>query len=226
MDNACSTQKKCCWTTLFKGALVGGAVMFVWFWVSWTQLSWHKTNMLSFKKERPVAAVLANTAPADGIYVLPFVTDPKTGAVGPEAVTKPYAFVSVYNKGYNLKDMKGQMLQQLWLCLFGGLLLTKFLKKTPAGCCPVSCSVALGLFVGSFAYLPNMIWYHFPVHYSLIGLADCVIAITLAGAAVSKVLKSGACPGCGCNPCNCKGGDCGSSKPAGSCSTKKGSCGG
>lgn len=237
---SCGSKKECCFGTLIKGALVGGIMMFLWFWASWMALPWHKDTVMSFKQERPMASVLANLAPTDGVYVLPFVTDPKTGAVGPEAVTKPYAFLSIYHEGYATGDMKHQMLLQGLLCLLGGLLLTKFLKKTPEGCCPVGCSIALGVFVGAFAYLPNLIWFHFPVKYSLAGMADCIIAITLAGLFISKLVlrqgKSGCLSGCGCGgkcPC-CAGGGC-SGKCGGkcpcpccqksACGDKAGSCG-
>ena len=74
-------------------------------------------------------------------------------------------------------------------------LLTKILKKWPAGCCPVAGSMIVGLLVGLFANLPNVIWFHAPLNDALIGIADDVIAITLAGAALSKCIltSSGLC---------------------------------
>ena len=254
-EGACGGKSKCCPVTIFKGALVGGAVMFIWFTVSWTVLPWHKettmalgsAHMLSANAERMAATFFTNAAPQPGIYELPKVVDTKTGAVGPAGVIKPYAFISVFPDGITQGGgmMKEQMGKYFLFCLLGAALLTKFLKKRKEGCCPVAGSMIVGLLVAVFSYLPNIIWFHFPWHYSLIGMADDVIAITLAGAAISTaVLKTGACtmgkscgdkkegacgsggaccPVCKCSPCSCKTGSCGDKK-TGSCGDKTGSC--
>ena len=172
-DNTCSTGKtggcgvkgKCCPGTIIKGAIVGGIVMFIYFYVSWMVLSWHKA---------PVA--LTNLTFRSGVYSFLF-------------------------------------------CLFSAALLTMLLKKRGEGCCPVAGSMIIGLLVGSFSYLPNVIWFHFQLHYSLAGLLDDVIAITLAGAAIGKIaLKSGSCT---MGKCGDKG-KC--EDKTGTCCNKTGSC--
>ena len=232
-DNTCSTEKtgacgskgKCCPTTILKGALIGGIAMFLYFSASW-MAPWHKTDIMALGNERMAATLLANLAPQPGIYVLPKVVDIKTGAVGPSAVAKPYAFISVFPDGIQSDDFKREMVRDFLLCLFGAALLTKILKKRNQGCCPVAGSMAIGLLVAIFSYLPNMIWFHFPLHYSLVGMADDFIAITLAGAVIGKcVLKAGPCTMgkcCDKSKCDDKKGDCGDK--TGSCSDKKGSC--
>jgi len=182
----CGSKSQCCPGTVIKGALVGGILMFIWFSASWMVLPWHK-DIMSFKNESMASATLSNLAPQSGIYKLPNAMEP-----GSLAVTKPYAFVSVFTDGISAGDMKQALIKDFLLCLFGAALLTKILKKRRCGGCPVAFSMVIGLLVGAFSYLPNMIWFHFPLHFSLVGMADDVIAITLAGAAISKcILKSG-----------------------------------
>lgn len=104
-------------------------------------------------------------------------------------------------------------------CVVVSVLLTKILKKRPAGCCPVAGSVLVALLVALFNYVPTLIWEHTPSHDSLVGMADDLIAITLAGAAIGRcVLKTagGSCAPAG--SCGTKG------KDAGGCGTKTGSC--
>src|SRR5579864_3434359 len=56
---------------LFKCALVGGFVLFLWGAISWTVLPWHKMNMMKFDSEDRVASVIEDNAPVSGLYVLP-----------------------------------------------------------------------------------------------------------------------------------------------------------
>jgi len=113
-------------------------------------------------------------------------------------------------------EMNTALATSFVLYLFGAALLTKILKKRTAGCCPVAGSIIIGLLVGAFGYLPNVIWFHAPLNDALVGIADDVIAITLAGAVIGKfVLKTlGSCKtdGAGCGP------------TTGSCGDKKTSC--
>jgi len=98
----------------------------------------------------------------------------------------------------------------------GSALLTKILKKRSAGGCPVAGSIIVGLLVGLFGSLPNVIWFHAPINDALVNIADAVIAITLAGAVISKcVLKTLG---------SCKTDDKSCGPTTGSCDDKKTSC--
>jgi len=192
-DNSCSTGKKCCFGTIIKGAFIGAIVMFIYFAASWMYLPWHKTTMMSFANEGIVASILANNAPQSGIYTLPGM--PVNAAAKPE-MTKPFAFVSVFTNGIDMKNMSPVpcMVKAFLMYLFGAALLTKLLKKISYSCCPMFGSFVIGVLVATFSYVPNMIWFHFPVAYSLVGMGDTIVAITLAGIAISCCLfKKGAC---------------------------------
>lgn len=269
-----------CLGTVFKGALVGGMILFFWTAFSWHVLGWHKNDVMSFANDKAVATVLAANAPESGVYILPAhvaqkavaektaedksaekvsiksarAADKVAAVTSSEAATKPYAFVSVFAEGTAKDDMKNAMYKFFLLCLVGGALLTKFVKKASSSkCCPVGCSAKVGLLVGLFSYLPNAIWFHFPLNGALVGVLDDVIAFALAGWAISKILPSsggcgascacgGKCPCCaggGCSgkcggkcPCPCcseaccgdKKGGCCDEKPA-DCCDEKSSCG-
>jgi len=208
----CCGPKKCCMKTCIAAALAGAIVMFIYFAASWMLLPWHKTTMMSFTNEGAVATVLSENAAQSGVYTLPAM--PKDAASKPE-MTKPFAFVSVFADGVDWKNQSPLpcMLKAFLLYFFGAAMLAKILKKSlMTGCCPVGCAMMTGLLVALFAYVPNMIWFHFPLCWSLLGMADIVIAFTLAGAAIKCILK--------CGPCTKAGGCC----PGGTCGPTAGSC--
>lgn len=210
MTGACSTEKKCCYGTLLRGALFGGLVMFVVYWVSWGLLPFHKESMSSFKNEAAVAKVLTDNAATSGIYVLPTPPD-MSAPLSKNAITKPFAYASIKVEGVGGKEeMNKQIGKQLALCLLLAVLLTCLLKCKSCCGCPVVFSAKVGLFAGLVATIPGVIWFHFPLSSVIFCLIDTVIAASLAGLVISKfVLKSS-------GACGAKKGDCG---------TKTGSCG-
>jgi hypothetical protein len=81
------------------------------------------------------------------------------------------------------------------------------LKKTSG--CPAATSLKIGLIAGLAGFMPGLIWFGFPMHWTLVGIADSVIAFTIAGAVMGRValgMKFG-----------CSKGSCGPTPPAGSC---------
>jgi hypothetical protein len=211
-DGACATgktgdcgSKKCCGTIL-KGALLGAIVMFAVFAASWMLLPFHKADTLSFANEKIIASLMANNAPQSGIYVLqPGMT---AGGEAAPAQPTPFVFAAVSGNASAANNLK-TMLKGFLFYFFGAALLTKLLKKCgPGGGCPVFCAMKIGVLVALFSYVPNMIWFHFPLRYSLLGMADILVAFTLAGAAISCcVLKSGPCTmgKCSTEKCDDKG---------------------
>lgn len=193
--DASSGKSKCC-AKFLKGALIGGLVMFVFYAASWMVLPWHKNTLHTFKNSNAVASVLAANADKSGIYILSQSSQKIPNSKKTEEVaSKPYAFVSVLSSGVDAGRMKLSLTATLLLCLFNATLLTALLKKASCcGGCPILFSATVGLLIASASNLPGLVWYHFPLNFTLLGMADDVIAFTLAGAAISRfVLKTGTC---------------------------------
>lgn len=170
-DNSCSTTGKQagmggCWMTLLKGMLLGGFILFAYFSISWALIPAHKSTLVTYTSTTTVEAPSVSKAVKNfGKEVKAAMSDETT------VVETPMA-----------KPMAGMLL----LCLFGGLALTKMLKKICG--CPVGFSLATGLLVGTFGYLPALIWFAAPLNFTLMGIADDAIAFTLAGWAISKIV--------------------------------------
>lgn len=201
MTGACGAggdKGKCCGRAL-GGTLLGGIIIFAWFSFSWMVLPWHK-DILPFKDEKAVAAVLSANVAGDGVYVIPYT------AMGKEEqkTEKPFTFMAVKAGGVNIKDAMPATMGKgfvLYLVLAG--LLTCLLMK--GGGCPCRQSLKTGLLAGLAAGMPAYIWWHFPLGHALVNVADYAIALTLAGVAIAKCvlkLKFG-----------CGAGSCGTDKP-------------
>ncbi len=112
-------------------------------------------------------------------------------------------------------------IQYFILCFVGAVVLTHIIKK--AGC-PVYKSMLIGILVAIFGHMPNVIYFHMPLHNALAGMFNDFVALSLAGFAIaSLVLKTGGCK-MGHSCCGGKGDDksgcCGEGKD----SDKKGCC--
>ena len=213
---ACSAgpeKGKCC-AKLIKGALLGGLIIWAWFALSWHVIPWHANSLMGFKDEKAVATALTKAAPDSGVYVLPFTNMGKEE----QKTEKPFAFVSVYAPGVNVKDSMPQMMIGAFaMSVVMAGFLSCLLSKKVDGFCPVAFSMKIGLLVGIAANVPNFLFYHFPMSWTLTGIADQVIAFALAGAAIGKCvlkMKLGMCPATACGPSDAK-----------SCPTTEAKCG-
>jgi hypothetical protein len=214
--NSCGPEKSgSCETTsccgkLIKGAIVGGIIMFAYMWASWSFVPMHKATTLTFKQEiaaEAPAADLADTVAKGAAKAMKTVK---------AAVDKVKSGTSVEDaeKMAAKKKMQKQLGLTFLFSLFNGLLLTSLLKKSCyGGGCPILFSMTVGLLVGAVSYLPNLIWYGAPLNYTLLGMADNLIAFTLAGAFISKCLFKGSCEtGKGSCETTAKGADKGADK--------------
>lgn len=198
-------KKGCAVHKCLLATLIGGVLIFAWFGISWMVLPWHKTTMAGFKDEAAVVKVLSKNAADSGIYTAPWTNFGKDE----QKTQKPFVFMSVRAEGMDVKGgMNERMLKDFFVCLFMAGLLACLLKKICCGGCPGAFSLKVGLIAGLAGYMPHFIWFGFPIKYTLVGIADCVIAFTIAGAMMGKFaygMKLG-----------CAKGACGT-KPPGSC---------
>lgn len=202
----CGPESGTCCGKIIKGAILGGLVIFVWFMVSWHVLPWHAHSIMGFKDEKAVADVLMKNAPDSGVYVMPFTDMGKLE----QKTEKPFAFVSVFANGIDMKQslpamMGGALIMSILMAAF----LSCLLSKKVEGFCPMAYSMKIGLLAGIAAFGPTYIFYHFPLSWTLTGIADEVIAFGLAGALIGRAIfkmKLGCCAKpCGTGGCGTEG---------------------
>lgn len=178
-------------------AVLGGAVIFVWGWVSWTVLPWHTPTLKAFANEDAVAQVLANNASASAVYLIPdprhmdgdaaaAQSAPPGGATPTPAPEKPFAFVAFTRAGMEA-GMNLQLACALALQIVVALLIVLLLAATEGldYLSRVLFVTVVGVIIALAGHGPNWIWWRFATDFTLVNCADAVIGWLLAGFAIA-----------------------------------------
>lgn len=159
-------------------SLVAGAVLFIWSSLSWMVLPWHNNTFKGFSNEEIVSSALLAGSEKPGVYLLP----------KPMPQTKgPFALVVWNREGSG--DMGHKMLMAFvedvlaallaaWLLALAGM--RSFVKR-------LLFVAGLGLFAGLATRVPDYIWWGFSSEFTIVGVADLVIAWSLAGLVLAKM---------------------------------------
>ncbi len=178
---------------LMKGALIGGLVAFIWMNFSWMVLPWHFMTISTLPNDAPIAESLKTNVKESGLYILPWTSD-KTDAAMTEVNQKmekgPFAFMVVQPNGLKM-NMPKMMLFGLLFNIVVAFMLTYLLTKTKG----LSYIQKVG-FVKTAAVagalvivVPNMIWWQFPLAYTLVTIVDTGFTWGFAGLAIAKIVK-------------------------------------
>lgn len=172
---------------IFYATLLGAVIAFIWGFVSWALLPWHKP--LTFKNSTEmVDAILENTS-EHGMYMLP--SPGKDGMPDAEAIEEgPFVYAVVRPKKLpgswsQYKPMIMSYVVNLILAFIIALLMqnrSHYRSKALVG-------FVLGLFAGITASLPLNIWMELPITETLARFFDPLIAWTIAGLAMAAIVK-------------------------------------
>ena len=179
---------------LIKGALIGGLIAFIWMNISWMVLPWHFMTISTLEDEAPLAKSLKNNVPENGLYILPWTTD--KSKEGMEAFNKkmevgPYAYMVVHPNGFS-QSMPKMMFFGLLFNVLVAFMLTYLVSKASGLTYfqKVRFIKLAGLAGALIIVVPNLIWWQFPLAYSLVTLIDAGITWGLAGLEILKIVKS------------------------------------
>jgi hypothetical protein len=173
---------------LLLSSVLGALVAFVWGFISWTVLPWHKT--LSFTNDAEVAEVVGKNAPEHGVYLLPGEKGRDQAAMADwqkRAATGPfmYAVVRPGTKEFSMaRLLAGSFgIQFVGAFIISALLLT---ARPMAYAVRVLFVVLVVLSGGVLSHLPGWNWWETPTHSVLVELVDLAIAWALAGLVIAK----------------------------------------
>ena len=180
---------------ILKGGILGGAIVFVWSAISWMALPWHEIGFERFTDEELVAKTLKETSPIEGIYLIPFVdhfsdTDLMKKAAEEKMRTGPTGFMMIHPHGVRMnmaKPMVISFLFQVMAALLVTYLLLKAKLETMLG--RITFVVSIATVAGILGHAPNWIWWGYPTFYTVVQIADLIIAWLLAGIALSRFLR-------------------------------------
>lgn len=181
--------------SLFKSALLGGIIVFLWGLFSWMVLPWHCCYFHPFENESKVASVIQDNAKEQGMYVIPYTMDydentptKKMKESIERYETGPFVFAAIVPGGIGRMGPSHMVISFL-IQFVGALILswmifqTKGLKKREK----ILFGALFGLAVGVLGILPSWNWLGFPLGYVLILMADLVIGWTLASYAMARL---------------------------------------
>lgn len=179
--------------TLWKSAIVGGIIAFVWAIFSWTAIGWPSQVFKSFADEQSVANVIRNNAPESGVYLLPNPYAPGSEQQMAQRNTLfkngPVMFATVQANG--LSGMTRSLILAFIIQIVAAYLITWALMKTRGLSYfrKVLFIVMLGgVLVSVLGVFPAYLWKGFPLQYVVYVMVDTIIAWLLAGFAMAKIV--------------------------------------
>jgi hypothetical protein len=172
-------------------ALVATITVFAWQTVSHMALPWHHVTVMSFKNPEAVEKVLVENANDPGMYMLPWADhhDEETMKKATEQWDNGFSmFAAVRPNGSN--SMESSLAQQFLWNLLGALLIAFLLGKLnlKGTACKVGITVSFALFTVVCGILPNWTWWGFGNAYVAVAIADILIAWSLAGLVLAKMI--------------------------------------
>lgn len=166
---------------LVLGTLLGGLITFSWGAFSWMVLPWHKATLRNFTNEHWVASAIRDNAPESGVYFLQ---------------QEPTTFATVRREAVN-PTSRSFFVKGFFVELGGAFLLTLLLLALPELNYGRRVLVAalVSIIAAVTTHLPNWNWWGFSTGFTLVSMADQVIAWTLAGLAIAAITLRKSSPG-------------------------------
>lgn len=166
--------------------VVAGLAMFLWSGLSNLALPLGKIGVLAAPNEAAAQAALkTNLGEHSGLYVLPMA------AMSGKANSSPAAVVTYLGRGESFGVTPAKLAAELVLEVLLSILAAALLSLTRLyGFLPrLGFVVALGLFATVMTNTSNMIWFAYPLDYTLAYAATQLIGFLIAGAVIAALVR-------------------------------------
>lgn len=171
--------------------VLGGLMMFLWGFVMHMFTPLGEMGMKGSGSSGELAALSAirEGMPSEGVYMLPWVSpdtmndEAKSKVAGEMMAASPYAFVVYQPQGVDVfKDFPKYLSKQLAADTLCALLIAWILALISAGFgTRVIAATIMGAFSWAAVSLPYMIWYRFPLDFTMAALIENAVGALLAG---------------------------------------------
>lgn len=173
---------------LIIATIAGALTAFVWGFVSWTLLDWHKPN--SFTDASAVEQVIVDNTPNHGIYMLPLHQNQEDQTA---AITKgPFLYATIRPEKLDTPwSMTRPLVISFIINLLCSLIITICVLRIRATrfVSRISVGITLGVFSAISMALPQWNWFETPGRHLLADTSDPIIAYTLAGLVIASIIK-------------------------------------
>ena len=187
--------------TLMWGALVGGAILWVWGALSWMLLPWHHATFRAFADEGAVQRTILVAAPESGVYGLPApptytkAMDKAARAAADRAaqqqmIAGPIVTAIVQRDGFGSVPMA--MLRAFVIAAALSLVIAWLLLQTVGLTYwhRVAFVSAIGLASGMMCRLPDWNWHGYPTSFTAVQMCDHVVGAFLLGLALARIAQT------------------------------------
>ncbi|MBI5021314.1 MAG: hypothetical protein HZB59_07765 [Ignavibacteriales bacterium] len=182
---------------LLIAAFIGGVILFVWGWLSWSVIPIHNSSMKSIENEDAVISTMHVNMTQEGVYVFPGMPATQDQAAMDEWTQKyrqgPIGMV-IYNPEGSEPMMISQMIVGIIISIISSYLAAWFLSRSTAASSNYFARVAycgmLGIFVSLVSHIVNWNWMGYPMDYTVSWIMDAVIGWMLAGFGIGAIIKT------------------------------------
>jgi hypothetical protein len=175
--------------------ILGGLMMFLWGFAMhmFTPLGEMGMKGSGSPGEQAALTAMQSAMPAEGVYMLPWFSpetmndEAKSKAAGEQMAVSPYAFVVYQPQGVDVfANFPKYLGKQLAADTLAALLIAWVLALVTAG---FGTRVIAATIMGAFSWvavsLPYMIWYRFPLDFTMASLVENTVGALLAGFAIA-----------------------------------------
>jgi len=182
---------------LLIAGIVGGIILFLWGWLSWSVLPIHTSSMRNIGNEDAVVSSMHINMDQKGVYAFPAMPSTHDQAAMDEWAQKyqqgPVGMI-IYNPEGGEPVMSSQMIIGIIISILSSLMAAWFLSRSTAVGSTYILRVAycgmLGVFVSFVSHLVNWNWMGYPIDYTIAWIMDAVIGWILAGIGIAAIIKA------------------------------------
>jgi hypothetical protein len=175
---------------------LGGLTVFVWGFLSWAVLPWHRATLKSIPDEAPLIEQMQQRLPASGVYLFPAEPQDPNAAVQNEYTERfrrgPIGYIFYRMPGVDGMDPAVMLLGLLFFCL-SALIAASLLSTTSAVITTYSARVffvaLLGVFTALESHVNTWNWLQYPGQFSLVNTLDVIAAWLLGGIVIAAIVR-------------------------------------
>ncbi len=181
---------------LITGAIVGGIILFLWGWLSWSAIPLHSASIHYINNEESVITAMNVAMDKKGVYIFPGMPSSSDPAAMEEWTQKyqrgPIGMI-IYDPEGSEPVVPARMILGFILGVISCFVASWFLSRSTAAASSYLARVTfcgmLGIFISLTAHLVNWNWMGYPLDYTLSWVMDAVAGWLLAGLGIAAFVK-------------------------------------
>jgi hypothetical protein len=180
--------------------LLGAVIHFLWGWASWDFIGWHQPTVDNVPNEQAFMSGLGSASAEEKVYFFPPVPGPDASeemrkAYMTKVKDKPHGLVMVNHGGIEAmspQQFGNGFLIELISTVMVVFVLVVTLPAQHTYLKRIFVVIVMGIFAGATRDLLFWNWMGYPLYYTAINLADCVVGWTAAGIVIAGLVKPSA----------------------------------